>query len=226
MPQRKTVSAACSLEVLGIRSLSEEKKRMFLTHTYFKQCESPLFEYGAMIVLRKNSVKLHELVKRSKNKDIARDYIVWLKYLISKCDSDFVKVLVALAVDYENITQRDVRYSIKNSGHEFYHTSTQFRFGICEELYGKVVGGFYAKLINSEPYMMENLEIQGYKYHATESELYLICGVMIAQAKIKTNDAQLRDDLRRRTAIDNVMKKYAELEVKTDAEWSKKDGTI
>jgi len=151
---------------------------------------------------------------------------VWLKYLISSCNQDFVKVLVALAVDYENIKHTiDYRRAIRCSGYFwYYHNDTEFNFVINEDLYHEVIE-YGVRLIKSEPYMIEDLAIDGHQTHATESELYLLGGIMIAQEKIKQNDKELQQDLTRRTGLENVMKKYAVLGVKTDDEWGKKDGS-
>lgn len=197
---------------------------MYMMHTYFKQCDSVLFQYGILFMLRKNSVKLDDLVKKSKKPDIARDYIVFLKYIISKCDPDFLKVLVALAVDYENIKSMDFRYALYDDAYAFHHMGTSFRFHVHARLYTEVVEGA-KRLTSAEPYMLLNLDLNGYEMQANESELYLFGGIMIAQAQIQQNDMELRRDLSRRTGIENVMKKYAELEVKTDDTWSIQNGS-
>lgn len=208
-----------SKQLLLARTPLEERDAIDMYDKYV-ECNSKMFQHCTLLLLRNNVVKLLDFIKYAENKDLARAYIIQLKYIISKANPDFVKLIRTLAIDTENIKFNEFDGFRTFS---FSHNRTKFRMSIRRERYGAVhEREYWISTAKTEPWMMQGIEFNNIKYNATETEMYLFADVILSILAMNRNEAELLQDLNNRNGIEAVLNKYAVLEMDDDMEYVKK----
>lgn len=183
------------------------------------ECNSRMFKHCTLLLLRKNVVKLMDFIKYAEDKDLARAYIIELKYIISKASPEFIKLVRILAIDSNRIKFKEFD-GFRTM--DFSHNSTRFRLAMNRSRYTAVNDSYWISFADSQPWMMQGIEFNHIKYDATETELYLFADVILSIMEMNRNDAELLQDLNNRNGIEEVLNKYAVLDMDDDTEYVKK----
>lgn len=192
-------------------------KHLVMADTHAK-VENSMFEFCTILLLRKNFVKLRDFIKSAPDKDKAREYIIFLKYLLSMVPPGMLKVLQVLAVEFDNIRVKDSS-SILGRRMYFSHRNSTFMIDTSAPRYRIRYDTHWMSSDNVEYWMIDKIAINGYELDSNEALQYLLPAILLGAKKIRSNQQELALDLNRRNGITSFIENYEQIDAPTDPEF-------